>query len=51
MKTKTRKHAPSGFTRGEKVSAKSVRRHARRHAAKSAPKEELVDRLDTLIPL
>lgn len=51
MKTKKKAHGPSRFTRGVKASTKSTRRHARKHAAKGPSREELVSKLDELIPL
>lgn len=52
MKTKKKEHPHAkGFSRGEKASTKSTRRHARRHAAESRPKEEFVAPLGELIPL
>lgn len=41
MKTKKRESSPSRFTRGERVSAKSARRHGRKTGGESHPKEDI----------
>lgn len=51
MKTKKKAKAPSGFTRGERVSAKSSRRHGRKQAGKIQPKDEVTRKLDVLTTL
>jgi len=45
VKTKKKAHAPSGFTRGVKVSAKkSTRRHARKARGESRVEMDLIDK-------
>lgn len=51
MKTKKEEKAPSRFTRGEKVTAKSARHHGRKASAKSPSKQELVEKMAALTPL
>lgn len=45
MKTKKKAHAPSGFTRGVKVTAKkSARRHARKPRGESRVEMDILDK-------
>lgn len=44
MKTKKKESSPSRFTRGEKVTAKGVKRHARKTGGESRRGEEPMPR-------